>query len=89
MPDCFFVMHEGFLQLALLLKDAGKVGVSCSKLWKHLFNTHTNLNMLQENGSWVYVELQTGCDKRILIELQPQELSCTAGQHLQYCLAPV
>lgn len=66
MPDRFFVMHEGFLQLALLLKDAGKVGVSCSKLWEHLFNTHTNLNILQENGSWVYVELQTRCDKRIL-----------------------
>lgn len=38
MPDSFFVVHEGFLQLSLLLKDAGKIGVGCSKLWEHLSN---------------------------------------------------
>lgn len=35
-PDGFFVMHKGLLQLALLLKDTGEVGVGCSELGENL-----------------------------------------------------
>lgn len=86
MPDSFFVMHEGFLQLALLLKDTGKVGVGCSELWEHLFNTHN-----EPSGTVLtYVETVTAEDgKKVLKERPPQELSCTAEQHLQCCPALV
>lgn len=35
-PDRLLVVHEGFLELPLLLEDAGQVGVSCGKLRENL-----------------------------------------------------
>lgn len=35
-PDGLLVVHQSFMQLALLLQDTGQVGMGHGKLWVHL-----------------------------------------------------